>query len=531
MAVRFDATGESYTSTSSPPSGSAFTVTCWVKVSTDRNTWSAAWSSDSSTSNYSYLATDSDGVTMKWWTIVSGNERIITGPAMTVGTWYKFAAVCNGANATLYWGTASGALSSASAANWVTLATSTTFRIGVDPFTDEWLNGCVASVKHWSTNLTQAEIERELSQYAPERTTNLVRWHPFIANETTDYSGSARTLSGGTGTAREDGPPIPWHASSPRTVLPAASGNAPITLGQAVETSTATAVGRAKSRALGQASETDTATGLTRSKRLSIAQATESDTATALTRSKTRPLGQATEADTATAVSRTKARSIGQAAESDTATALTIAGQNVITLGQAVETSTAGALTRSKRLTLNQAAEADTASALARSKARVIGQATESDTAQGLTRAKQRALGQAHETDTAQPLTVTGSNVIVLGQAVESSSATSLTRSKRLNLAQATETDTAQALSRTKASIIGQATETSTATTLSRSKTLALQLATETDAALALILLGQEPPEEAFTADRVGTGWVAGEIATGWTPGGTSTGWHAGQLT
>lgn len=225
MAVRFDATGEDYTSTSSPPAGSAFTIVCWVKISTDRNTWSAAWSSDSSTSNYSYLSTDSDGTTMKWWTLVGGNERTINGPNMSMGTWYRFAAVCNGANATLYYGTASGSLSTGTSATWQTLATSTTFRVGADPFSGEWLNGAVAALKHYSTDLTQAEVERELAQYLPSRTANLVRIHPFITNETADYSGNGRTLSGGTGTAREDGPPIPWRTISPRLILPAtASG-------------------------------------------------------------------------------------------------------------------------------------------------------------------------------------------------------------------------------------------------------------------------------------------------------------------
>jgi hypothetical protein len=225
MAVRFDA-DESYTSTSSPPVGSAYTVMCWAMVSVDRNTWSAVWSSDSSTSNYVYLATDSDGVTMKAWTLVGGNERIINGPAMTVGTWYRFALVVNGATATLYHGTASGALSAPQSTTWQTIASTTTFRIGADPFSGEWLNGRVAAVKHWSVALTQAEVERELSQYLPDRTANLVRFHPFVANETADHSGNTRTLSGGATTTREDGPPIPWHAASPRVVLPAAGGGA-----------------------------------------------------------------------------------------------------------------------------------------------------------------------------------------------------------------------------------------------------------------------------------------------------------------
>lgn len=222
MAVRFDA-DESYTSASSPPADTAYTVTCWVKLSADRNTWSSVWGSDSSSSNYLYLATDSDGVTMKGWVFVGGSERTVTGPVMAVGTWYRLALVVNGVNATLYHGTATGVLSAPSVANWFTITGTTTFRVGANVFAGEWLNGCVANLKHYSTNLTQAEVERELGAYVPARTANLVRWHPFVANETTDYSGAARTLSGGVTTTREDGPPIAWLSHLTPIVTPTAS--------------------------------------------------------------------------------------------------------------------------------------------------------------------------------------------------------------------------------------------------------------------------------------------------------------------
>jgi hypothetical protein len=533
MAVRFDASGEDYTSTSSPPSGSAFTVICWAKVSTDRNTWSAAWSSDSSTSNYSYLSTDSDGTTMKWWTQVSGNERTISGPNMTAGTWYRFAAVCNGTDATLYYGSGLGALSSASAANWVTLSTSTTFRIGADPFSGEWLNGCIANLKHYSTNLTQAEIERELLQYMPERTTNLVRWHPFLTNETVDYSGNARTLSGGTGTAREDGPPIPWLASPPRVYVPPAGGNPPVTLGlatetdtstaltrskrltisQSLETDTATALGRRKTRSVTQASESSTATSLTRSKRATVAQATSAETATAVTRTKRSQVAQVTESDTATALARTKRAgltqateadsstslvrskrlNVAQATETDTAQPITLQGQNIVPLGQAVETSTATSLTRAKRLTISAPLETDTAAALARLKARALTLASESDTATVLTRRKTKQFGQAQEIDTARPVTVEGQNVVVLGQATEADTAVTLARAKRLGLGHATEISVALTLTRIRSVQVGVAAETCSTTALNRAKRLMLGGAVETDTALTFPSASVEP--------------------------------------
>jgi hypothetical protein len=92
---------------------------------------------------------------------------------------------------------------------------------------------------------------------------------------------------------------------------------------------------------------------------VALGQAVESDTATALTRSKSRALGQATETDTATVLGRSKARAIGQAAEVDTAQPLS--ALSVVVIGQAVETDTASALGRSKARALGQSVEVDTA--------------------------------------------------------------------------------------------------------------------------------------------------------------------------
>lgn len=150
-------------------------------------------------------------------------------------------------------------------------------------------------------------------------------------------------------------------------------------------------------------------------------------------------LGQAVETDTATTLARSKSRGLGQASETDTATAVT--RSKTRTLTQALETDTATTLSRFKLRTLTQAAETDTATALGRSKLRLIGQSVEADTATSLGRSKLRLIGQANESDTASQLTVGG--VVVLGQAVETSTATALSRGKRLAVGQALEVDTA----------------------------------------------------------------------------------------
>ncbi|MFI9817589.1 LamG-like jellyroll fold domain-containing protein [Saccharothrix variisporea] len=278
MAVRFDADGENYTSTSSPPSGS-YTVVCWFQVSTDRNTFSTVWSSDSSSSNYHYIQTDSDGTSVKAF---HSDGSVITGPNVTVGTWYRLAFVVNGTAATMYWGTATGALSSASDATWPAFSpTPTTFRIGASVFTGEWLNGRVAALKHWSAALSQAEVEKEFSQYLPDRTSGLVRFHPFVANETADYSGNARTLSGGTGSTREDGPPIPWRARAPQLVLPAASAGSSVTLDGVAPSASSATGDTAVFRAVGGSASA--AAGLTGDEAVSRAVAGSGATAASVT--------------------------------------------------------------------------------------------------------------------------------------------------------------------------------------------------------------------------------------------------------
>ena len=461
MAVRFDADGENYTSTSSPPTGS-YTVLCWAKLSTDRNTFSTIWASDSSTTNYQYIQTDSDGTSLRAW---HSDGSAITGPSMTVGTWYRVALVVSGTTATFYWGTATGALSSAQDTTWPAFSpTPTTFRVGASVFAGEWLNGVVANLKHYTVALSVAELEHELAQYQPRRITSLARFHPFVAVETTDYSGNARTLSGGTGATREDGPPIPWRsryltgiptaAPSSRTLGMATETDTASTLarskssslGAAVETDTAFSFGRTKSAALGTAQETDTAFSVGRTKSSTLTQAIETDSALALTRIRTDPLGSAVETDTASALGRVKSAALGLAVETDTATNIPRAGA-IRPVGMASETDTSFSLVRTKSAALGTAAETDSSSVLSRAKSALLGLATETDTAVAPVRTKQTPLGQATETDSAVALD--RSRTATLGIAVESDTATAIRLVINVTMAAVAPTATASFSSET----------------------------------------------------------------------------------
>lgn len=223
MAARFtNTTGQTYTSTASVPTG-ALTITCWVQLVSDINTYAPFWSLDNNTSNAADLlcTTSSDGVGLRLY----GVTAQLDGLDMTVGTWYRIAVTKDSARSVvLYYGAAGSTLTASTPTTYEAI-TPTTLRVGGfrSGVATNSPDARVADFKQWSTNLTAAEVETELSQSAPSRLANLTRWHPFLNAETVDYSGAALTLSGGTGVTTEAGPPNPWLDLTPDTAdLPAA---------------------------------------------------------------------------------------------------------------------------------------------------------------------------------------------------------------------------------------------------------------------------------------------------------------------
>jgi hypothetical protein len=207
MAVRFDADGKDYNTTSVGVTTAPFTIMCWWKISVDRNAFSTAFSMDngSTTGNSVAVQTQADGVTVQVYTYPGALGPNAT--AQVVGDWYRIAVTLSGTSLVFYHGASTGALTLYPQTVGTPVGM-TTLRIGET--VGEWLNGCVANFKVYAAALTQAEVEREFSYYQPSRTDQLVHWYPFLRTETTDYSGGARTLSGGTGSTTEDGPPVSW---------------------------------------------------------------------------------------------------------------------------------------------------------------------------------------------------------------------------------------------------------------------------------------------------------------------------------
>lgn len=232
MAIRFDASGESFTASLGLGSVTDYTVCAWLFVAVDRNSWSTAWSLDNGTGDVDVLQTGEDGTA--WGLYSDGGPIAIT--STVVGTWYFIGISRAGSGGTAYY-RADGApsLSTVNLAGSSATTNLTNLRLGDSPWTGEWLNGRLAAWKLWTAALSQAEIEAEAGQYDAVRTTNLAASFPFI-DDTLDDGPNGYTLSGGNGTAFEAGPaeleggPTPVESggsSLPLTVTLSGAGTVP----------------------------------------------------------------------------------------------------------------------------------------------------------------------------------------------------------------------------------------------------------------------------------------------------------------
>lgn len=228
MGVLLNGTTDSYTASTSVGTSDC-TILCWGRIGTDRNTFSTFLSisnglDSSSGGKGMNMQTQVDGTTSQLWAYTS-NVDTVAGIAMTVGTWYRMAAVRSntGTTATYYIASHLGAITSGTATfNTSPPHSYSEVRIGRS-IDGERVAGETANVKIYGAALTQAEVEAEWSQFAPIRTANLLHWYPLLAAGTADYSGNGATLTAlGTPTTDAEAPPIPWAQTRARLTVPAA---------------------------------------------------------------------------------------------------------------------------------------------------------------------------------------------------------------------------------------------------------------------------------------------------------------------
>ena len=224
MAVRFDASGEEYTRSLALGSVTNWTVTCWAKLMVDRATTTAIWMIDDGSGGGYLRVTAWNGSALAYQTAASAWFGL-AGQTLTVGEWtyIGLSSTANPGLARVRIRTAGSStfVASSPAQSNVTFNAGT-LRIAAGQAAGEWLNGSIAAVKVWDQALTVDELEQESYTYLPQRTNGLRAWYPLLRPETVDYNGSGQTLSGGTGAALDDGPPISWSAGRRRIVLPAA---------------------------------------------------------------------------------------------------------------------------------------------------------------------------------------------------------------------------------------------------------------------------------------------------------------------
>lgn len=431
MAVRFSADGQDYTRALALGSQANYTVCCWAKLSVDRNTWSTLWSLDNGTGDVDVVQTDQDGVTLELFSD-NFNPQFF---AMTVGTWYFVGVSRTNATGTAYYRDATtNTLTTTDLTGGSPTTNMATLRIGESPFGTEWLNGCIAGFKFWTAALSAAEIAQEAMQYAPLRTANLVSFHPFVRTETTDYSGNARTLSGGSGSTTEDGPPIAWHATTSRLIIPAAGAAA-----TNVNVIEATGTGDAQSLGVNVSPNADVAagTGDAQQPAASVAVAVQAATATGVAQdvSVTTSESAQPQAATATGVAQDVGPSVGAALSAATATGdaqdvtlvvqATVAVADVI--GQASDAAASIAVVPATATATGAAFDA-VASTATQTNVNVVEAAATGDAqAVSVTTSETATVGAATATGTANDVTITVSASATPGTATATGSGNDVT--------------------------------------------------------------------------------------------------------
>jgi hypothetical protein len=222
MAVRLSAEAQTYNRTVALGSQSAYSVACWIKLTTDRNTWQSVWCLGNAGSGdvFSILQTSNTGTNLEF--ITSASFTAVPLVNMVVGTWYYVGVSMSGATGTAVYRTPTTAFSTMAITSQGAIDHQA-LQIGRSIYNGEWLDGCVTAFKWWGVALSAEELQSEAWSYMPNRTSNLRAWYPLLAPETVDYSGNAATLSGGSGATKEDGPPVGWGANrAARAIVSAA---------------------------------------------------------------------------------------------------------------------------------------------------------------------------------------------------------------------------------------------------------------------------------------------------------------------
>jgi len=215
MAVRFDASADYLSRTTTLPTATTCTLMCWV-YPVAAATFATAVSLGVARLGGAAFYGMGPGVgsSANHFHCFGGNgaPEVYGALTYTTNTWYHMALTVAGTSANQMLGYINGVLDITATAT--TGVSSNTLLIGTSAG-DDAMNGRAAAVKVWGAVLTATEIKAEMQQYVPQRTANLLSWHPLLLHTDTAQFGATWTANGTLTT--ETGPPIAWSCVTPST--------------------------------------------------------------------------------------------------------------------------------------------------------------------------------------------------------------------------------------------------------------------------------------------------------------------------
>lgn len=227
MSIRFDAAGDFLQRTTDLPAADPLSLSFWLYLTVDRNAEGTIFIlTNAGGTEFSRIILDTDGTTIQVDTQTSAGTN---GSNLSTATWYHVGYTRAGADHALYLNGVSDITRSDN--NAVTTPANLLF--GSNSVT--FINGRVGNIKIWTAQLTQAEIQAEITTWQPVRYANLHLWTPNFPGATerlADWSGNGRNWTGNGTLADEDPPPLIYKTPSMLFIPPAvvAAGGHPMML-------------------------------------------------------------------------------------------------------------------------------------------------------------------------------------------------------------------------------------------------------------------------------------------------------------
>lgn len=218
MALRLSNGPIAYRDTNLPSINGPYSILAWVRIVTDLNTYSHFWSLDASQpgtyTDYDHIGTLNNGTTFRAESEYNNTGQASTGTALSVGTWYHFAAVR--ASATSYLIYLNGVQDISITYNVTGRPSATSLVFGaLGPAGASPSDIRIAAIKVFPSNaLTVAQILQEIPVIVPRNIQYAVSWYPCFPGSSErflDYSGLNNNLIESNGTITdEDPPPVSW---------------------------------------------------------------------------------------------------------------------------------------------------------------------------------------------------------------------------------------------------------------------------------------------------------------------------------